>query len=111
MGGNIINYYVNDLINTLENVKNNPYGIKDTYHSLERAQKRGVDLNEVNSCIYNGLIVGVEKSLNESNIFQILYEYNNNDDLCIVINILNDEEIAIITLIYKDVKKRRHYEH
>ena len=37
--------YVEDTIATLENVKNNSYGIKDKYRALQRAQKRSIDLN------------------------------------------------------------------
>ena len=104
-----MDYYVEDTIDLLKNVKNNPYGIKNRYHALERAQKRSIDLNIVNTNICTGLLVGIEKSLNETSIFQLLYEYSAKEDLCIVINILNDEEIEIITLIKKDINKRRHY--
>lgn len=99
------------MINSLKKVRNNPYGIKDTYHALDRAQKRDVDLNRVNKSICNGLLVGVEKSLNESRIFQLAYEFSRKEDLCIIINILNETEIEIISLIKKNVTKRRHYEH
>ena len=61
--------------------------------------------------IHHGKLVGVEKSLNESCIFQLLYEHTKLDDLCIVMNILNEEEILIMTVIEKSVNKRRHYEH
>lgn len=40
-------YYVEDTIDILKNIAKNPYGIKDTYHSLQRANKRSVDLNDV----------------------------------------------------------------
>ena len=93
----------------MNNVKNNLYGIKDSYHALQRAQKRSVDLNVVDMNLNEGLLVGIEKSLNESSIFQLLYEYNSKNDLCVVINILNENEIELITLIEKDVNKRRHY--
>ena len=91
-------YYVEDAIDTLKNVKNNPYGIKDRHHALIRAQKRSIDLNIVNTNLCTGLLVGIEKSLNETSIFQLLYEYTSKEDLCIVINILNEEEIDVITL-------------
>lgn len=76
---------------------------------MERAQKRSVDLNVVDMNLNGGLLVGIEKSLNESSIFQLLYEYNSKNDLCVVINILNENEIELITLIEKNVNKRRHY--
>ena len=101
--------YVEDTIATLENVKNNSYGIKDKYRALQRAQKRSIDLNTVNTKICNEKLVGIEKSLNETSIFQLLYEYDKKEDLCIVINILNEEEIDIITLIKKNANRRRHY--
>ncbi|MEE0935174.1 MAG: DUF4258 domain-containing protein [Methanobrevibacter sp.] len=102
-------YYVEDTIDVLKNIKTNPYGIKDSYHALERANKRSIDLNKVNNCLYNGLLVGIEKSYNENSIFQLLYIHTKNDDLAIVINILNKEEIEIITLIEKNIQKRKHY--
>ena len=37
-----MDYYVEDTIDLLKNVKNNPYGIKNRYHALERAQKRSI---------------------------------------------------------------------
>ena len=77
--------YVEDTIATLDNVKNNPYSIKDKYHALKRAQKRSIDLNTVNTKICSEKLVGIEKSLNETSIFQLLYEYNRKEDFCIVI--------------------------
>ena len=85
--------YVEDTIATLENVKNNSYGIQDKYRALQRAQKRSIDLNTVNTKICSEKLVGIEKSLNETSIFQLLYEYNRKEDLRIIINILNKEEI------------------
>ncbi len=97
------------MIRNLQKVKKNPYGIKDSYHALSRAQKRDIDLNLVNKYINKGLLVGVEKSLNESRIFQLVFEHTKKEDLCLVINILNEKEIEIITLIEKTVGKRKHY--
>ena len=77
---------------------------------MERAQKRSIDFNVVDINLNGGLLVEIEKSLNESSIFQLLYEYNSKNDLCVVINILNENEIELITLIEKNVNKRRHYE-
>ena len=47
--------------------------------------------------------------LHENNIFQLLYEHTQTHDLAIVINILNEEEIFIITIVEKKVNRRRHY--
>ena len=104
-----MDYYVEEAIDILKNVRDNPYGIKDTYHALYRARKRSIDLNDVTRSLNEGLLVGVEKSLNETSIFQLLYEYNTKEDLCIVMNILNKKEIELITLIKKDTNRRRHY--
>lgn len=104
-----MDYFVEDAVETLKNIKSNPYGIKDTYHALKRAQKRNIDLNLVNNKLCQESLVGIEKSLNETSIFQLLYEYSRFEDLCIVINILNEEEIELITLIKKNINKRRHY--
>ena len=54
-----MNYYVEDVINILKNVKNNPYGIKDTYHTIERAKLRNVDLNLINRYLSQGFLVGI----------------------------------------------------
>ena len=97
-----------DAIDVLKNVKDNSYGIKDTYHVLNRSKLRDIDLNSVNNYIGKGLLVGIEKSLNENGIFRLLYEHTRFFDLSIVINILNENEILIITLIEKKVNRRNH---
>lgn len=99
-----MDYYVEDIVRTLSKVKNNPYGIKDTPHSFERAQKRNVDLNLVNSSICNSSLVGIVKSFNENSIFELLYEHDKKEDLSIII-ILNEEEIDIITIIKKNYQQ------
>lgn len=104
-----MDYYVNDAIDVLDNVKRNPYGIKDSFHEVDRANLRDIDLNDVNSYIGQGRLVGIEKSLNENSIFQLLYEHSETHDLAIVMNILNDEEIIIISIIWKKINKRDHY--
>jgi len=63
----------------------------------------------VNNYIGHGSLVGIEKSLNENSIFQLLYEHTETHDLAIVINILSEEEIVIITIIGKKINKRCHY--
>ena len=57
-----MDYYVEEAIDILKNVRDNPYGIKDTYHALYRARKRSIDLNDVTRSLNEGLLVGVEKS-------------------------------------------------
>ena len=104
-----MDYYVEEVVDALNNVKSNPYGIKDSFHEFGRAKLRNINLNNVNSYIGHGNLVGIEKSLNENNIFQLLYEHTQTHDLAIVINILNEEEIFIITIVEKKVNRRRHY--
>lgn len=104
-----MDYYVDDGVEILKHIKINPYGIKDTSHEMNRANLRDVNLNDINSYIYQGMLVGIEKSLNENNIFQLLYEHSETHDLAIVINILNEEEIMIITIIEKRINRRQHY--
>jgi hypothetical protein len=103
-----MNYYVEDAIDVLKNVKNNPYGIKDTPHVFNRSKLRDVDLNCINNYIGQGLLVGIEKSLNERGIFRLLYEHAKSFDLSIVINILNENEILIITIVEKKISRRNH---
>ena len=96
-----MDYYVEDTIDTLKNIKNNPYGINDKYHA-----QKSIDLNTVKTKICSEKLVGIKKYLNETSIFQLLYEYNRKEDLRIIISILNKEEIEIITLIKKDANRR-----
>lgn len=42
-------------------------------------------------------------------LFLIIYEYNDLKDLAIGIDILNEEEIKILTVIYKSANRRKHY--
>ncbi|MBQ2653748.1 MAG: hypothetical protein IJF83_09330 [Methanobrevibacter sp.] len=84
-------------------MKNNPYGIKCSFHGINRAKKRGIDLNVVNEYIFKGKLVGIEKSFNEIGIFQLLFEHTKKYDLAIVIKYW-------ITVIEKSVNKRKHYE-
>ena len=96
-----MDYYVKDVIDVLDNVNRNPYGIKDSFHEVNRAKLRDINLNDVNNYIGHGSLVGIEKSLNENSIFQLLYEHTETHDLAIVINILSEEEIVIISIIGK----------
>jgi hypothetical protein len=93
----------------LENIKNNPYGIKDSYHSIERSRDRSINLDTIYEKISDELPVGIEKEKNSSSTFLIIYEYNDLKDLAIGIDILNDDEIKILTVIYKSANRRKHY--
>lgn len=61
LGGNYMDYYVDDVVEILKYVKINPYGIKDTYHERNRANLRDVNLNDINSHVCQGRLVGIEK--------------------------------------------------
>lgn len=93
----------------MKNIRDNPYGIKDKPHAYKRARQRSVDLNLVDEYLCNGSIVGIEKSLNETGIFKVLYKHTKKMICASSLILLNEEEIDIITLIEKSVGKRRHY--
>lgn len=92
----------------LDNLKNNPYAIKDRSHVFDRASERGIDVNKVTESLCSLMPVGIEKIHNHSSKFQLLYEYTKFRDLCVVIDILNEEEIEIITIIEKSNNGRKH---
>ena len=52
--------------------------------------------------------VGIQKTLGYDNRFELIFELNNNDDLYIVVDIINSDEICIITVMPKDKKRRQH---
>lgn len=93
----------------MENVKNNPYGIKDSHHSIDRARDRSITLNTIYEKIHTQIPVGIEKEKNSSTTFLLLYEYSDQKDLAIGIDILNEDEIRILTVIDKSVNRRKHY--
>ena len=105
-----MDYFVEDAVNVIQNLRNNPYGIKDGDHSIYRAKHREIDLNLINENLCQGKLVGIEKSLNESSVFMLLYSYNHYEDLGIVINILDEDEIFIITVYKRNNDKREHYD-
>ena len=108
MGDDIIDYGLKDVMRSLENVKKNLYGIKDTNHIIIRSKDRNIDLNIIHNKINLDEPICIEKTLNESNKFLLTYEYTNLKDLCIGINILNEEEIQLLTVIDKSAKRRKH---
>lgn len=73
-----------------------------------RSRDRNVNLNVIHDKINHEKPVCIEKEFNESNKFLITYEYNELMDLCIGINILNEEEIQLLTVIDKSTKRRKH---
>ncbi len=93
---------------TLINIRTNPYGIKDRAHIFDRASERGIDVNYVTNALCTLVPVGIEKTHNHSSKFHLLYDYKKYRDLCIVIDILNENEIEVITIIEKSNERRKH---
>ena len=92
----------------LNNLKYNHYGIKDRRHVFDRSSQRGIDVNCVNESLCTKIPVGIEKTFNHSSKFLLLYDYTKSKDLCIVIDILNEEEIEVITIVEKSNSRRKH---
>lgn len=65
-------------------------------------------MNKVTESLCSLIPVGIEKTHNHSSKFQLLYDYTKFRDLCIVIDILNEEEIEIITIFEKSNSRRKH---
>ena len=103
-----MDYTINYLINILNNIKNNPYGIRHTEHYLKKSNDRDVDLNLVNYKLLSEVPVGIQKTLGYDNRFELIFEYTKYDDLYIVVDIINSNEITIITVIPKEKIRRKH---
>jgi hypothetical protein len=99
---------VKDALKILNSVKNNPYGIKITKHSLKKTNRRKVNLNTITEKLNGFIPVGVQKTLNYSNRFELIYEFEKRDDLYIIIDIENNEEVEAVTIIPKSIKRREH---
>lgn len=101
-------YDIEDVINILKNLEKNPYSIKHINHLITRSRDRFINLN----LIYNKLIqekpVAIEKDANSSSRFLLVYEFEKFRDLAIVIDILDKNEILILTVIDKSIKRRKH---
>ncbi|MBR0271783.1 MAG: hypothetical protein IJQ68_07330 [Methanobrevibacter sp.] len=101
-------YTTEDVFKILNNIRNNPYGVKDSKHMMGRINKRDLDANEIIKKVYQEIPVGVQKSYNTSNKFELIYEFSTKEDLYVIINIDNFEEITIVTCITKNISKREH---
>ncbi|MBQ2636605.1 MAG: hypothetical protein IJG09_07920 [Methanobrevibacter sp.] len=95
-----------DVPEILENVRKNPYGIKDTYHLIIRSGDRFVNLDLIYRKINSEKPVLIQKTVNASNKFLLTYNYTKLKDLAIAIFILDEDEIMILTVIDK-FKERR----
>ena len=102
-----MDYSEEDIPNILDNVKKNPYGIKHTNHLIIRSRDRFVNLDLIYKKINTESPVEIEKTVNHSNKFLLIYEYTKLKDLCIAIYILNKEEILLITVIDKLAERRK----
>lgn len=96
------------LMETLNKLKSNPYGIRHTNHYLRRLTYRDVDFDMVNEKLLSEIPVGIQKTLGYDNRFELIFEYSKYEDLYIVVDIINSSEIAIITVMPKDNKRRKH---
>ena len=52
--------------------------------------------------------VGIQKTLGYDNRFELIFEYTKYEDLYIVVDIVNSNELIIITVIPKDKQRRKH---
>ena len=103
-----MDYDIEDALVVLKNLKNNPYGIKDSHHSVIRSRDRSVNLELIYKKINGEKPVGIEKEANASSRFLLIYEYTKFRDLAIGIDILDKDEIRILTVIDKSIGRRKH---
>lgn len=101
-------YNINYLIDVLNNIKSNPYGIRHTGHYLKKSAYRDVDMNVVNKKLLSEVPVGIQKTLGYDNRFELIFEYTKYEDLYIVVDIISSNEIIIITVIPKEKLRRKH---
>ena len=109
MRSDTIDYELKDALEVLENLKTNPYGIKDTHHSINRSKDRSINLELIYKKLYLEKPVAIEKEENTSSRFLVTYTYTKSKDLAIGIDILKENELQIITVIDKSVNRRKHH--
>ena len=90
------------------NLCNNPYGIRYSKHYLRKSYQRDIDRSVVDEKLLSKVPVGIQKTSGYDNRCELIFELNNNDDLYIVVDIINSDEICIITVMPKDKKRRQH---
>ena len=76
-----MDYGINYLIDVLNNLKSNPYGIRHTNHYLKKSAYRDVDMNLVNEKLLSEAPVGIQKTLGYGNRFELIFEYTKYEDL------------------------------
>ena len=104
----MVEYDIEDVIAILKNLKNNPYSIKHVDHFITRSRDRFINLNLIYKKLNQEKPVAIEKEANSSSRFLLIYEFEKFRDLAIVIDILNENEILILTVIDKSIKRRKH---
>ncbi|MBQ6098500.1 MAG: hypothetical protein IJL02_01385 [Methanobrevibacter sp.] len=70
-----MSYDINYLMQTLKNIKDNPYGIRYTSHFLKRSFYRNVDMDLLNRKLLSEVRVGIQKTLGYDNRFELIFEY------------------------------------
>lgn len=103
-----MDYDIEDAFKVLKNLKNNPYGIKDSPHSIIKSRDRFVNLDLIYRKLSQEKPVAIEKEANSSSRFLLIFEYTKFRDLAIAIDILNESEIMILTVIDKSIERRKH---
>ena len=103
-----MDYNIDYLIITLKKIRDNPYGIRHTNHYLKKSTHRDVDIEIVGRKLLSEIPVGIQKTLDYNNRFELIFEYNTSDDLYIVVDIINSNELIVITVIPKDKQRRKH---
>ena len=76
-----LNYDINYLQKVLFNLCNNPYGIKYSNHYLRKSYQRDIDRRVADEKLLSEVPVGIQKTLGYGNRFELIFEFNNNDDL------------------------------
>lgn len=75
---------------------------------MRKSYQRDINKGLVDEKLLSEIPVGIQKTLGYSNRFELIFEFNDEDDLYIVVDIINSDEICIITVIPKDKRRRQH---
>jgi hypothetical protein len=98
-------YTIEDALNIIESLKDNPYGINFIRHFYFRSKLRDITEDEITIKINTETPVEIHKTKNYDNRFGLTYEFDKTKDLYIFIDIEDIDRINIIT-IYLDKCKR-----
>ncbi len=89
------------VIKFIKNIKEE--NIKFKQHSKDRIAQRNLNIETIKHYLLNEEIVGLHKQ--NTNVFKLWFQYNDKEDLTIVI-IINQDNVIILTNIKEGVKKR-----